>query len=230
MKRSEKQGREGKVFPIKAEFQRIARRDKKAFFNELCLIIEENNKRGKIRDLFRRNGNIKGAFHPNMGTIKDKNGRDRVDTEDIKLRWKEYMEELYKTDLNEPDDYNDVVSHLECEVKWALRSTAINKGSGCDEIPAELFKSLKDDAIEVLHSLKSGRPSSGHRTGNGQSSSQFPRSVVPKNVLTIGQFCSSPMLVGWHHRLDGHEFEQAPGVMGREVWCAKESDKTEWLN
>ena len=88
-----------------------------------------------------------------MGTIKDKNGRDRVDTEDIKLRWKEYMEELYKTDLNEPDDYNDVVSHLECEVKWALRSTVVNKASGGDEISAELFKALKEDAIKVLHLL-----------------------------------------------------------------------------
>ena len=88
-----------------------------------------------------------------MGTIKDKNDRDQVDTEDIKMRWKEYMEELYKTDLNEPDYYNDVVSHLECEVKWALRSIAVNKASGCDKIPAELFKSLKDDAIKVLHSL-----------------------------------------------------------------------------
>ena len=169
-----------------------------------------------------------------MGTIKVKRGRELVDTEEIKKRWKEYTEELYKKDLNELDYCIGVISHpesdiLECEVKWAL-STAVNKASGCDEIPAELFKSLKDDAIEVLRSLKSGRPSSGHRTGNGQSSSQFPRSVVPKNVLTIGQFCSSPMLVGWHHRLDGHEFEQAPGVMGREVWCAKESDKTEWLN
>ena len=143
MKRHEKQGREGKILPIKAEFQRIARKDKKAFFNEQCLITKENNKRGKIRDLFRKNGNIKGAFRPKMDTIKDKNGRDWVDTEEIKLRWKEYMEELYKTDLNEPDYYNDVVSHLECEVKWALRSTAVNKASGYDEIPAELFKSLK---------------------------------------------------------------------------------------
>ena len=160
-----------------------------------------------------------------MGTIKDKNGRDLVDAEKIKKRWKEYTEELYKKDLNELDYYDGVVSHsesdiLECKVKWALRITDVNKASECNEIPAKLFKSLKDDAIEVLRSLKSGRPSSGHRTGNGQSSTQFPRSVVPKNVLTIGQFRSSPMLVGWHHRLDGHEFEQAPGLMDREVWCA----------
>ena len=93
-----------------------------------------------------------------MGTIKDKNGRDLVDAEKIKKRWKGYTEELYKKDLNESDYYDSVVSHLEpdileCEVKWALRSTAVNKASGCDDILAELFKYLKDDAIKVLHSL-----------------------------------------------------------------------------
>ena len=139
-------------------FQRIARRDKKAFFNEQCLKIEENSKRGKTRDLFRKTGNIKGAFCPKMGTIKDKNGRDLVDAEEIKKQWKENTEELYKKDLNEPDYYDGVFSHpepdiLECKVQWALRSNAVNKASGCDEIPAELFRSLKDDAIKVLHSL-----------------------------------------------------------------------------
>ena len=93
-----------------------------------------------------------------MGTIKDKNGRDLVDAEKIKKRWKGYTEELYKKDLNESDYYDSVVSHLEpdileCEVKWALRSTAVNKASGCDDILAELFKYLKDDDIKVLHSL-----------------------------------------------------------------------------
>ena len=93
-----------------------------------------------------------------MGTIKDKQGRDLVDAEEIKKRWEEYTEELYKKDLNETDYYDGVVSHpepdiLECEIKWALRSSAVNKASGCDKIPAELFKSLKEDAIKVLHSL-----------------------------------------------------------------------------
>ena len=93
-----------------------------------------------------------------QGTIKDINGRDLVDAEEIKKRWKEYMEELYKEALNELDYYDDVISHpepdiLKCEVKWALRSIAVNKASGCDKIPAELFKSLKDDAIKVLRSL-----------------------------------------------------------------------------
>ena len=93
-----------------------------AFFNEQCLIIEENNKRGKTRNLFRKTGNIKGAFLPKMGTIKDKNGRDLADTEEIKKRCKEYTEELNKNDLNKPDYYDSVVSHpepdiLECEVR-----------------------------------------------------------------------------------------------------------------
>ena len=143
---------------LNAEFQGIARRDNKSFFNEQCLIREENNKKAKTRDPFRKIGNIKGAFHPKMGTIKDKNGRDIVNTEEIRKRWKEYTEELYKRDLNELDYYDGVISHaepdiLECKVKWALRSTAVNKASGCDEIPAELFKSLKEDATKVLHSL-----------------------------------------------------------------------------
>ena len=140
------------------EFQRTARRGKKAFFNEQCLIIEENNKGGKSRDLYRKIGNINGAFCPKVGTVKGNNSRDLVDAEEIKMRWKEYIEELYRTDLNEPDYYDGVASHpgpdiLECEVRWALRSTAINKATGCDEIPAELFTSLKKDAIRVLHSL-----------------------------------------------------------------------------
>ena len=85
-KRSENQGREGKIHPIKHSSKRIARRDKKDFFNKQCLIIEENIKRGKIRDLFKKIGDIKGAFHPKMGIIKDKNGRDLVDAEEIKMR------------------------------------------------------------------------------------------------------------------------------------------------
>ena len=128
------------------EFQRIVRRDKKAFFSEQCLIIEENNKRGKTRNLVSKVGNIKEAFCPKMGTIKDNNYRDRADAEEIKKRWKEGMEELYKQDLNELDYYDGVVRHpqpdiLECEVKWALRSTALNDASGCKEIPEELFRS-----------------------------------------------------------------------------------------
>ena len=99
-----------------AEFQGRARRDKKAFFNEQCLIIEEDNRSGKTRELFRKIENIKGTFHPKMGTIKNKNGRVLVDAEEIKKRSKEYMEELYKKDLNEPDYYDGVVSHPEPDI------------------------------------------------------------------------------------------------------------------
>ena len=101
---------------------------------------------------------IKGTFCPKMGTIKVINGRYLVDAEEIKKRWKEYIEELYKKDPNEPDYYDGVVSHtepdiLKTEVKWTLRSTAVNKASGCNGIPVELFTTLKDDAIKVLHSI-----------------------------------------------------------------------------
>ena len=107
---------------------------------------------------------------------------------------------LYKKDLNEPDYYNGVVSHprsdiVECKVKWTLGSTAVNKAGGCNGIPVELFQTVKDDAIKGWHVTKPGRPSSDHRTEKGQSSSQLPRRVVLKNVLTIRQLHSSPMLV-----------------------------------
>ena len=136
-----------------------------------------------------------------MGTIKDKNGRDLVDTEEIKRRWKEYMEELYKKDLNDPDYQEGVVSHpepdiLEREIKWALRSTVVNKASACDEIPAEVFKSLKDDATEVLHSLCQQIWKTQQWPQDWKRSILIP---VPKNstknMITIGQMHSSPMLV-----------------------------------
>ena len=119
---------------LNTEFQRIARRGKMAFFNEKCIKLEENNRNGKTRDLLGKIEDIKGIFWPKVGTIKDRNGRDLVNAEEIKKRWKEYTEELYKTDLNEPDHYDGVVNRiepdiLECEVRWALGSTAVNKAS-----------------------------------------------------------------------------------------------------
>ena len=143
---------------LNADFQRTAQRDKKVFFNEQSIKLEENNRRGKIEDLFRKTGDIKGTLCPKMGTIKDINGKDLVDAEEIKKRRKEYPTELYKKDPDEPNDCNGVVSNpepdiLENEVKWGLGSTAVNKASGCDQIPVELFKTLKDDAIKVLHSI-----------------------------------------------------------------------------
>ena len=110
---------------LNAEFQRIARRDKKAFLNDQCKEIEENNRMGKTRGLFKKIRDIKGIFHAKMGTIKDRNGMDLTEAEDIKKKWREYTEELYKKDLHDPDNHNGVITHLEpdileCEVKWAL--------------------------------------------------------------------------------------------------------------
>ena len=140
------------------DFQRTARRDKKAFFNEQCIKLEGNNRQGTIRDLFRETGNVKGLFCPNMGTMKGRNGRDLVDTEEIKKRWEEYVEEPYKKYFNELDYYVGADSHpepdiLESKVKRTLGSTIVNKTSGYNGIPEELFKTLKDEAIKVLHSI-----------------------------------------------------------------------------
>ena len=110
---------------MNAEFQRIARRDKKAFLSDQCKEIEENNRMGKTRDLFKKVRDTKRTFHAKMGSIKDRNGRDLTEAEDIKKGWQEYTEELYKKDLHNPDNHNGVITHLqpnmlECEVKWAL--------------------------------------------------------------------------------------------------------------
>ena len=115
-------GERKRYIQLNANFQRTAQRDKKAFFKEQCVKLEENNRKGKTRELIRKIGYFKGIFCPNMGTIKDINCRDIADTEEIKKRWKEYMKELYKKYLDELDDYDGVISHpepdiLECEVK-----------------------------------------------------------------------------------------------------------------
>ncbi|XP_060264998.1 uncharacterized protein LOC105608991 [Ovis aries] len=143
---------------LKAEFQRIARRDKKAFFSDQCKEIEEKNRMGKTRDLFKKMRDTKRTFHAKMGSIKDRNGMDLTEAEDIKKRWQEYTEELYKKDLHDPDNHDCMITHLEpnileCEVKWALGSITTNKASGGDGIPVELFQILKDDAVKVLHSI-----------------------------------------------------------------------------
>ena len=140
---------------LNAEFQRIARRDKKAFLSDQCKEREENNRMGKTRDLFKEIRDTNGKFHAKMGTIKDRNCRDLTEAEDIKNRWQEYTEELYKKDLHDPDNHYGVITHLEpdimeCEVKWALGSITTNKVSGGDGIPV-LFQILKDDAVKVLH-------------------------------------------------------------------------------
>ena len=150
---------------------------------------------GKTRDLFKKIRDTKGTFHAKTGSIKDRNGMDLTEAEDIKKRWQEYTEELYKRDLHDPDNHDGVITHiepdiLECEVKWALESITTNKASGGDEIPVELFQILKDDAMKVLHSIyasKFGKLSSGHRTGKGQFSFRSQRKAMPKNAQTTAQ-------------------------------------------
>ena len=142
---------------LNAEFQRIVIRDKKAFLSYQCKEIEENNGMGKTRDLFKKIRDTKETFHVKMGTIKDRNGMDLTEAEDIKKRWQQYTEELYKKDLHDPNNHDGVITHLEpdileCDVKWVLGSNAMNKASGSDRIPVELFQILKDDAVKVLHS------------------------------------------------------------------------------
>ena len=141
-----------------AEFQRLARRDKKAFLSDQCKEIEENNRMGKTGDLFKKTGDTKETFHAKMGTIKDRNGMELTEAEDTKKRWEEYTEKLYKKDLHDPDNHDGMISHLEpdileWEVKLVLGSITTNKASGGDGIPVELFQILKDDAVRMLHSI-----------------------------------------------------------------------------
>ena len=129
---------------LNAEFQRISRRDKKAFLSDQCKELEENNRMGKTRDFFKKIRDTKGIFQAKMGSIKDRNGMDLTEAEDIKKRWQVYTEELYKKDLHDQDNHGGVITHLEpdileCEVKLALESITMNKASGNDGIPIELF-------------------------------------------------------------------------------------------
>ena len=138
-------------------FQRIARRDKKAFSSDQCKEIEENNRMGKTSDLVKKIRDTKGTFHANMGSIRDRNAMDLTEAEDIK-RWQEYTEDLYKKDLHDPDNHNGAITNLEadileCEVKWALGSIIMNKASGGDRIPIQLFQILRGYAVKVLHSI-----------------------------------------------------------------------------
>ena len=129
---------------LNAELQRIARRDKKAFFSDQCNEIEGKNRMRKTRDLFKKIRDTKGTFNAKMGSIKDRNSMDLTEAEDIKKRWQEYTEEQYQKDLHDPDNHDGVITHLEpdlleCEVEWALGSITMNKASGGDGIPVKLF-------------------------------------------------------------------------------------------
>ena len=143
---------------MNAECQRIARRNKKTFLSDQCKEIEENHRMGNARVLFEKIRDTKGTFHAKMGSIKNRNGMDLTEAEVIKKRWQEYTEELYKKDLHNPDNHDDVITYLEpdnleCRVKRTLGSISANKASGGDRIQVELFQILKDDVVKVLHPI-----------------------------------------------------------------------------
>ena len=151
---------------------------------------------GKTSYLFKKIRDTKGAFHAKMGSIKYRNSMDLTEEEDIK-RWQEYMEELYKKDLHDPDNHDDVITNLqpdilECEVKWALKSITTNKASGDDGIQIELFQILKDDAVKVLHSVCQQIWKTQQWPQDWKMSVFIP---MPKNVPTIAQLHSSHVLV-----------------------------------
>ena len=137
-------GEKERYIRLNAEFQRTVKRDKKPFLSDQYKEIEESNRMGKTRDLFKKIRDANGTFHAKMGTIKDRNGIALTEAQDIKKRWQEYTEDLYKKDLHDPDNHDGVITDLEpdileCEVKWALESITTNKASGGDGIPVELF-------------------------------------------------------------------------------------------
>ena len=148
MKRREEKskGEKERYKHLNAEFQRIARRDMKAFLRDHCKEKEENNKIGKTRNLFKKIRDTKGIFHTKMAAIKDRKGMDLTEAEDIEKKWQEYTEALYKKDLHDPDNHDDVITHLdpdilECEVNLALGSITASKASGGDGIPVSYFRS-----------------------------------------------------------------------------------------
>ena len=185
---------------MNAKFQRIARRDKKALLSDQCKEIEENNRMGKTRDLFKKIRDTKGTFHAKMGSINDRNGMGLREAEDIKM-WQEYIEELYKKDFHNPDNHNSVTTHLEpdmleCAVKWALESITMNKTSGGAGIPAELFQILKDDAVKVLYSICQQIWKTQLWPQDWKRSAFIPsqRKAILKNVETTAQLHSSHTL------------------------------------
>ena len=195
-------GEKGRYKHLNTEFQRIARRDKKAFFSNQCKEIEGNKRIGKIRDLFKKIRDTKGTFHAKVGSIKGRNGMDLREAEDIKKRGKEYTEELYKKDLHDQDNHDGVIIHLEpdileCEVKWTLGSITMNKASGGDGILVELFQILKDDAVKVLHSIcqQIWKTQQWPQDWKRSVSFQSQRKAMPKNAQTIAQSHSSHTVV-----------------------------------
>ena len=163
-------GEKERYIYLNTDFQRIPRGDKKGFLSDQCNKIEGKNRMGMTRDFFKKIRDTKGTFHEKMGLIKDKNGMYLTEAKDIRKRWQEYTEKLYKKDLHDPDNHNGVITHLEpdmleCEVKWALGTITMSKASGGDGIPVELFRILKDDAVKVLHSMSANLENSAVATG-----------------------------------------------------------------
>ena len=153
---------------------------------------------GKTRDLFKKIRDTKGTFQAKMGSIKGRNGMDLTEAEDIKKRWQEYTEELCKKDLHDPDNHDDMITHLEpdileCEVKWALESISMKKASGGDGIPVELFQILKDVALKVLHSIyqQIWKTQQWPQDWKRSIFISFQRKAIPKNAQTTTQFHSS---------------------------------------
>ena len=151
---------------------------------------------GKTRDLFKKIRDPKGTCHAKMGLIKDRNCMNLTEAEDIRKRWQEYTEELYKEDLHNPDNHNGVISHhesdMECEVKWALRSITTNKASGGGGIPVELFQILRGDAVKMLYSICQQIWKTQQWPQDWKMSVFIP---VPKNAQTTAQLYSSHMLI-----------------------------------
>ena len=203
MKRREtkSEGEEERYTHLNAAFQRKARRDKKAFLSNQCKEIEENNRMGKTRDLFKKIRDTKRTFHAKMGSEKDRNDMDLTEVEDIQKRCQEYTEGLYKKDLHNPGNHDGVITHLEPdiqegEVKWALESITKNKASGGDGIPVELFQILNDDAVKVLLSIcqQIWKTQQGLQDWKGQFSFQSQRKTMLKNAHTTTQLHSSHTL------------------------------------
>ena len=187
---------------MNAVFQRIAKRGKKVFLSDQCKKNRENNRLEKTRDLFKKIRDTKGTFHAKTGSIKDRNDMDLIEAKDIKKRWQEYTEELYKKDLYDPDNHDGVITHaetdiLECEVKWALGSITINKASGGDGILVELFQILKDDAVKVQCSVcqQMWKTQQWPQDWKRSVFIMIPKKDNAKNAETTTQLPSSHMLI-----------------------------------
>ena len=178
------------------ELQSIARRDKKAFLSNYCKDIEENSTMRKTRTLFKKTRDAKGTLHAKMGSIKDRNCMDLTEAEEIKKSWQECKEVLYRKDLNDPDNHDGVITHLEPDilefkVKWALGSITTNKARGGDGIPVKQFQILKDDAVKVLLNIPANWENSAVVTGLEKASFlSSPKERQCQRTFTLPHNCT----------------------------------------